>query len=49
MQKSPLPTRIVNGLVVFEVPPDEPRVTNERVKELESEVVGNQEIDGLPE
>lgn len=34
---SPTPTRIVNGLVVFDVPPDEPRITNERVKELESE------------
>lgn len=35
---SPTPTRIVNGLVVFDVPPDEPRITNERVKELESEI-----------
>jgi len=35
---TPTPTRIVNGLVVFEVPPDSPRITSERVKELESEL-----------
>lgn len=35
---SPTPTRTVNGLIVFDVPPDEPRITNERVKELESEI-----------
>jgi hypothetical protein len=34
---SPTPTRLVNGIVVFDVPPDSPRVTTERVKELESE------------
>lgn len=28
------PTRIVNGLVVFDFPPNEPRITIERVKEL---------------
>lgn len=28
------PTRIVNGLVVFDIPPGEPRITIERVKEL---------------
>lgn len=35
---TPTPTRIVNGLVVFDVPPDSPRITPERVKELESEL-----------
>ena len=35
---TPTPTRIVNGLVVFDVPPDSPRITSERVKELESEL-----------
>jgi hypothetical protein len=32
----PTPTRIVNGIVVFDVPPDSPSITSERVKELES-------------
>jgi hypothetical protein len=35
---SPTPTRIVNGIVVFDVPPDSPKITPERVKELESEL-----------
>lgn len=35
---TPTPTRIVNGLVVFDVPPDSPRITPERVRELESEL-----------
>jgi hypothetical protein len=35
---SPTPTRIVNGIVVFDVPPDSPSITSERVKELESEL-----------
>jgi hypothetical protein len=35
---TPTPTRIVNGIVVFDVPPDSPRITSERVKELESEM-----------
>ncbi|HEV2398740.1 MAG TPA: hypothetical protein VGS27_17480 [Candidatus Sulfotelmatobacter sp.] len=35
---SATPTRIVNGLVVFDLPPGGPRITNERVKELESEI-----------
>ena len=35
---SPTPTRIVNGIVVFDVPPDSPGITTERVKELESEL-----------
>jgi hypothetical protein len=30
--------RIVNGLLVFDVPDGVPRVTNEMVKELESEL-----------
>jgi hypothetical protein len=32
------PTRLVHGIVVFEVPPDSPRITSERVRELESEL-----------
>jgi hypothetical protein len=35
---TPTPTRIVNGIVVFDVSPDSPRITSERVKELESEL-----------
>jgi hypothetical protein len=35
--RAPAPTRMVNGLMVFDVPPD-PRITSERVKELESEM-----------
>jgi hypothetical protein len=35
---TPTPTRLVNGFVVFDVPPDSPRITSERVKELESEL-----------
>jgi len=35
---TPTPTRIVNGIVVFDVPADSPRITSERVKELESEL-----------
>jgi hypothetical protein len=35
---SPTLTRIVNGIVVFDAPPDSPRITTERVKELESEL-----------
>ena len=35
---SPTPTRIVNGVVVFDVPPDSPRITTERIRELESEL-----------
>ena len=34
---TPTPTRVVNGIVVFDVPPGSPRITSERVKELESE------------
>jgi hypothetical protein len=31
-------TRLVNGFVVFDVPPGGPRITTERVKQLESEL-----------
>ena len=31
------PTKVVNGLVVFDLPPDSPVVTVSRVKSLESE------------
>jgi hypothetical protein len=31
------PTRIVNGLRVFDLPPDSPVVTTKQVKDLESE------------
>ena len=35
--RTPRPTRMVNGLHVFDLPPDSPRVTAERVRELEAE------------
>jgi hypothetical protein len=35
---APTPTRIENGLMVFDVPPDSPPITAERIRELESEV-----------
>jgi len=35
--RAPTPTRMVNGLLVFDVPPDA-RITSRRVKELESEM-----------
>jgi hypothetical protein len=35
---APVPTRTVNGIQVFDLPPDSPRVTTKRVKELESEL-----------
>jgi len=31
---SPTPTRVVNGFVVFDIPPDSPKITAEKVKEL---------------
>jgi hypothetical protein len=34
---TPTPTRMVNGLRVFDVPADSPRVTTKKVKELEAE------------
>jgi hypothetical protein len=36
--QSPTPTRLVNGFVVFDIPPGGPKITTERVKELESEL-----------
>jgi len=35
---SPTPTRLVDGFVVFDVPPGGPKISSERVKELESEL-----------
>jgi hypothetical protein len=35
--RAPTPTRMVNGLLVFDVPPD-PRITSKRIKDLESEL-----------
>jgi hypothetical protein len=35
---APVPTRTVNGIQVFDLPPDSPRITSRRVKELESEL-----------
>ena len=32
------PTKVVNGVVVFDVPPDARPITSERIKELESEM-----------
>jgi hypothetical protein len=34
---APLPTRTVNGLLVFDPPGDSPRVTTRMVRELETE------------
>ena len=34
---APVKTRVVNGLVVFDVPEDSRRVTSEQVKQLEAE------------
>ncbi len=34
---SSTPTRVVNGFVVFDVPPGPQKITTERVKEFESE------------
>ena len=35
---APVPTRVVNGFVVFDVAPGGPKISSERVKELESEL-----------
>lgn len=35
---APLPTRMENGFLVFDVPPDSPPITSERIKQLESEL-----------
>lgn len=34
---APCPTRVIDGVVVFDLPKDSPKVTSKRVKELESE------------
>ena len=33
----PLPTRVVNGIHVFDLPADSPRVPSKRVRELDAE------------
>ncbi len=35
---APVPTRLVDGFVVFDIPPGGPKISSERVKELESEL-----------
>jgi len=35
--RTPTPTKMVNGLRVFDVPSDSPRVTTRKVKQLEAE------------
>ena len=35
---APMTTRVVNGIHVIVLPPDSPKVTSERVKELENEL-----------
>jgi hypothetical protein len=35
---TPTPTRVENGFVVFDVTPDDPPVTTETVRRLESEL-----------
>lgn len=35
--REPRPTKLVNGLVVFDLPPDSPRVTTKKVRELDAE------------
>jgi hypothetical protein len=32
--KATTPTRVVNGFVIFDIPPGGPKITSERVKEL---------------
>jgi Arc/MetJ family transcription regulator len=36
--RSPMHTRMMNGIHVIELPPDSPQITSRRVKELESEL-----------
>ena len=36
--KAPMRTKVVNGFHVIDLPPDSPRITSERVKELENEL-----------
>lgn len=35
--RTPLPTRTVNGIQVFVLPPDSPTITTEKVRELDAE------------
>jgi len=35
---TPTPTKVLNGILVFDVPPDNPPITVEKIKELESEL-----------
>lgn len=35
--RTPMPTRTVNGITVFDLPPDSPKVTMELVKKLDAE------------
>lgn len=35
--ETPTPTRVLNGVIVFDVLPDSPPVTSKRVKDLEAE------------
>jgi hypothetical protein len=35
---APVRTRVVNGFVVFDIPPGGPKISSERVRELESEL-----------
>jgi hypothetical protein len=35
---APVRARMVNGFVVFDIPPGGPKISSERVKELESEL-----------
>ena len=35
---APVPTRVVDGFVVFDLPAGGPKISSERVKELESEL-----------
>jgi len=32
------PTKLINGLLVFDLPPDSPRVTTKQVRELEADL-----------
>jgi hypothetical protein len=32
------PTKLINGLLVFDLPPDSPKVTTKKVRELEAEL-----------
>jgi hypothetical protein len=36
--RAPLATKVVNGIHVVDLPPDLPKITTERVRELEAEL-----------